>query len=376
MMNRALIVKSFFPELTIRGESQCDDVEKMQQAIEKLSGPNDSIFDCGAAGTVLRFLLARLSRLPGEFTLMGEERLFSRPMFPLIESLKSLGVESITLSANKIELKSHGWEPKSEIFVDLTRSSQFASAILLSCWNLPRDLTLTLSEEKKSESYMVMTLDMLRKLGMQFHLRHNTLRVLAGQKIQTNWMEIDPDMSSCFTLAAFAALTGSLELEGFPPSSTQPDFQFLKIMGAMGVPMTYENRVLKVSKAQRLNPIEIDLSNNPDLFPVLAVMLTEAEGESHITGIDHLVFKESNRIENTLLLMKEMGYDVHYEKGLCKIFGGRKGLKENKINFDSDQDHRMAMAAALAKQLGYNLEISRPEVVKKSFPEFWKVVKF
>ena len=217
LMNRALIVQSFFEKLSIVGESQCNDVVKMREALLSLSF--NEAMDCGAAGTTLRFLMARVSREEGEFFLHGEERLFSRPHQGLIKLLEQLDVKVDFPEKNYIRVVSKGWRNQKILKVDLSQSSQFASALLLSAWNLENDLTLELSVNKNSYSYLKMTMDFLIQMGMEINIESDKVKVPALQTLKIDQAVVEPDMSSCFAIAAFGASLGDVKINIFPTSS-------------------------------------------------------------------------------------------------------------------------------------------------------------
>lgn len=375
LLNRAWIVKSFFPELEIFGDSQCRDVMLMKQAVLQVLDSTSSRFDCGAAGTVFRFLLTRLSREEGEFELFGDERLISRPHHNLFQALRQLGCEIWIEAKSNIRIQSKGWHVEKPLAIDLLHSSQFASGLLLSAWNLPKPLQLQLGSQRNSYSYMQMTIAFLRKLGMEILEEDGRIVVPAYQTLQTENYFVEPDMSSAFALAAMAACCGQLEILQFSKESLQPDFRCVEILQKMGVSADIRNSVLQVKQAQKLEPFAVDLRNNPDLFPVLAILLSRATGISKITGIETLVYKESNRISNIIDLLSTLGFSCVYQNKEFTLKGQANHEYPPRFSFDPDQDHRLAMAAALAQFQGAEIDILNPTVVDKSFPEFWEILE-
>ncbi|MCB0378737.1 MAG: 3-phosphoshikimate 1-carboxyvinyltransferase [Bdellovibrionales bacterium] len=375
LFNRYLIAQSFFPDLQISGLSRCDDVSKMKAAIQALTLDPFQVYDCGAAGTVLRFLMARLSRIPGVFELTGEERLFQRPHRPLIDLLHRLGVDGQFTDRDWLRLSGQGWNPIDELNVEMQVSSQYPSAILLSAWQLPFDLNLKLSAQQRSQSYLKMTIAVLKDLGMEIFEDSHLVTVPSNQTLSKKHVAVEPDMSSAFVVASFATLCGEASISYFPSSSLQPDFSFIEILKSLNGFIEQKSGCLKIKKAESLKAAEFDLSDSPDLFPVLSLVLARAHGVSKITGIDHLIHKESNRIENTIDLLSRLGHSCQYENHSFYIQGApNKDYSGFSFKFDPDQDHRMAMAAALARQQGAHIDILNPNVVDKSFPQFWKIV--
>jgi 3-phosphoshikimate 1-carboxyvinyltransferase len=383
LLNRCLILKSFYPNFNIEGFSECLDVLKMQKAVEDFQKAKTH-FDCGSAGTTFRFLMARLSREGGSWNLICEKRLLERPQEPLYAALNQLGVEVNLISDTQINIQSKGWIINGPIKLDLDQSSQFLSALLLSAWELQSDLRIILSEERNSYSYLDLTIKWLSLMGMEIKLSGNEIFVPKKQKLKTFKYNVEPDMSSTFALTAHAVVNGNLWLENFPPNSLQPDFYFLEILKKISAKYHLvksdfpssdaEQFILKIEKTENLNPLEINLKDQPDLFPVLSVLLSRVEGVSRLFGIKLLQFKESNRLQNTKLLLDRLDIKTELFKDHFVIFGKKNHIYSSTFDFDPDQDHRMAMAASLAIHQGAKIKILNKDVVNKSFPEFWDIV--
>ncbi|NCN95347.1 MAG: 3-phosphoshikimate 1-carboxyvinyltransferase [Bdellovibrionales bacterium] len=367
-MNRALVAQSFFPDLEVIGQSEAADVKHMTEALAQIGSSN--VFQCGEGGTVLRFLALRLSREQGEFVLEGSPKLFSRPQEELVHILKQLGVSAV-LDSSRLMIKSKGWRPQGDtLLVPCGKSSQFLSAVILSAWDLPFDLFVSPQSLGLSLSYFKMTQQLLMNLGMNFKHWDHDFCVLKNQTISKEQISIEPDMSSCFSLAAVAAISGNLLLSDFPPISLQPDHSFIEVLRVMGVPIEISNERLKVTQAEALKPVSVNLKDTPDLFPVLAALCGLAEGESVLYGAPHLAHKESSRIQKVSELLSKIGCRVEErEDGL--VIRPPEGSYRRNFSFDPEGDHRLAMAAAVLLKSGLEFDLLHPEVVEKSFPEFW-----
>lgn len=386
LMNRALIVQSFFPQLKVSGFSESEDVHAMKSSLA--SAPKFQNLNAASAGTTLRFLVPRVSREKGRFEVHGSERLFQRPQQDLIPVMRALGVE-LEFKESSIVIYSEGWaKPTSEVLVSQTVSSQFLSGVLLSAWGLTFDLVLQRQGSKdtiKSESYLRMTLGLLRKLGMDIVEEGISLTVPAGQKLKVLEYSVEADMSSAFAIAAFAGCGFEVELLNMPVHSLQPDGVFPEILKAFSIEGTFQNIDLQsglqkwsFKKSGSLKAISWDLKDQPDLFPVLAVLCSQSEGKSILFGAPHLKAKESDRIQKTSQLLTAMNIVHQTRPDGIEIDGQPLGLQSSQksttdFEFSPDQDHRMAMAAALAKAFGYKIKILNPEVVQKSFPQFWQL---
>jgi 3-phosphoshikimate 1-carboxyvinyltransferase len=372
MMNRALLVQSYFPELKVLGDSDADDVRLMKNALLALREGRP--MDCGAAGTVLRFMAMRASRVPGKHILKGEKRLFERPQSELVKILSQLGV-SARLSADSLEVESAGWKMQGDtLLVPADRSSQFATAVLFNAWDLPFELFVSLGGKKVSEGYWKMSERMALQLGMKMDFWDGDFRLPRGQKVTANEIQIEIDMSSAFAIAAVASVSGRATLTDFPQSSLQPDAQFVSILAGMGVPIVRSANGLKVENAPRLNGVRVNLKNTPDLFPVLSALCALAVGESDLFGAPQLVHKESNRLEAMARIIERLGRTVERKPDGLRILDENPLKPGAEIDFDTDQDHRLAFAGAVFKAAGLPVKIRNPEVVSKSLPEFWKIL--
>jgi 3-phosphoshikimate 1-carboxyvinyltransferase len=380
MLNRALILKSWKNDLVIEGDSLCEDVLYLRRALNASEGLASGRYECGHGGTTLRFLSFRLSRKVGHFFLGGQSRLLQRPQQDLVDILSSLGVV-VSGSKEGLSIDSQGWQdPRGTLSVSTQLSSQFLSGLLLSSWELPFALRLKVSEERVSQGYLNMTLEMLSEAGMHWHWEEDLLLVPQGQSIKAQKMTVEPDMSSAFVVAALATIGGQAVLLNMPRYSLQPDFEFVKILREMGVGVEWCASGIKISSplsggSTALRPVEVNLKSCPDLFPVLAVLCSLAEGVSRLFGAPQLIHKESSRIDKTAELLQLMGVSFLVRGDGMDIHGrGRLPLRNDAFLFDPAEDHRMAMAAAVASQAGYVVDLSHPQVVKKSFPDFWQIL--
>ncbi|MCB0421405.1 MAG: 3-phosphoshikimate 1-carboxyvinyltransferase [Bdellovibrionales bacterium] len=370
VMNRLLICQSYSKDLRIDGDSQCDDVVLMKKALSEFDTFN---MYCGSAGTVLRFLAFKASRHAGNFLLRGTDRLLSRPIDDLLFILRQLGV-SASVGERGLEIASGGWLNKeSRIEVPRGKSSQFLSGLLLNSWDLDRDIEFFWSGDVVSDGYLQITIDTLRSLGMALDVRKESIHVKRRQTIAVSQAEAESDLSSAFAVATMAVLGGEAHFLKFPFLSLQPDLEFVKILQAMNASLDKTKDSLSVFKTDHLRPIDWNINDCPDLFPVLAILCSAADGTSVLHGAPHLAYKESDRIGKTAELLNKMKIENEIIEGGMKIIGNR-AVAQN-FEFDTDEDHRLAFAAGAARLLGHRIRILHPEVVTKSFPEFWEIAE-
>jgi 3-phosphoshikimate 1-carboxyvinyltransferase len=372
LFNRILIVKSYFPALAISGEASCDDVRFMREGIEQINSRSN--IDCGEGGTTLRFMALRVSRQPGVHTLKGTARLMQRPQQGLLDLLFQLGVKA-EFKGHELHITSEGWKkPSQPLKLQLSESSQYASALLLNSWLLDFDLDFELVGQKLSESYFALTSELVQHLGMHVQQEGSRFHIAPREQISKFDYEVESDLSSTFTIATAGALAGESCIQNFPVNSKQPDKAFLDIFKKMNVETEFKERTLHVRESLSLKAVEYNLGESPDLFPVLAVLCSFAKGVSRLHGAPHLVSKESNRIAKVSELLKLVGIKHESLADGMIIHGQPQQTLKTGLQFNPDQDHRMVMAASLLKLRGHGIHIHEPEAINKSFPEFWSII--
>lgn len=372
LLNRAFIVKSHFSEFNIYGDSFCNDVIVMKQATQDFENGKTTI-NCGEAGTVLRFMALRAAREEGEFLLTGSGTLLSRLPDDLIQILSQLG-SKVELTKEGFKIKSVGWKVMGDaLHLQAKLSSQFATAVFLNAWNYPLDLFITVPKSMLSMSYFKMTLNFLSSLGMSIYSNKTEYHIPKNQVLTNGSYVGEADMSSTFAIAAAAIINGEAKLNSFSENSIQPDTAFINILNLMNIDYEIENSSVHFFKQDEYKSIDISLKDSPDLFPVLSVLSSFASGTSRLYGAEHLIHKESNRIEATFELLSKAGVEVtKTEDGL--VIEGNPNIQPNSFSFDARNDHRMAMASALLMLKGYNIELTGKDTVNKSFPEFWDII--
>lgn len=374
LFNRALIVQSFFPSLDVKGQSNCDDVRAMKKAILTLIRKQP--VDCAAAGTVMRFMAFRAAREKGVHKLTGSERLLSRPQAEISYVLNQLGVQATT-EKDGVVIKSEGWKkPMMPVIVRRENSSQFASGLALSAWELDFPLDFKFSGSLVSEPYWEMTVEFVRSLGMEIERKGDVWSVPPGQKLQNNIYVVEPDYSSMATIAILGVLFGQATFTNLGSESLQPDFQFPSLLKSLGVQPQRSGGDTSFSQTSSLRPLKISMANNPDLFPSMAVLCSYAVGDSILSDAPHLINKESNRIEKTAELLKKAGIRTWSVDGGLGIEGRGREWTPRNFEFDPDQDHRMAMAAGIYKFHSPDIRVLDQGVVEKSFPDFWRILGF
>jgi 3-phosphoshikimate 1-carboxyvinyltransferase len=373
---RALVAKSFSQELEISYASCAEDVLNFEKCIQPLVQEN---YHVGQGAAPLRFLAIRLSREQGSFEISGSERLFARPQDELVDLLSLLGCKDIVLGKSSLKFRSIGQWPR-QVQVSAVKSSQMLSALLLSSWALKEDFEIHVSsfkgDELPSSSYLKMTVDFLRLLGMNLNFNQDKSFYLISkeQKIKIEKYVVEPDMSSIAILAFMGAVELGVCFSPFPETSLQGDEVVFEILKKSGVSVELLGEVLlkalTVHPCKNYSGLNWNLRPTPDLFPALACFLSKAQSASVLSGLENLNFKESKRLDLVAKLLNSVGVKTEKTQGTFKIFPVKE-LSTKKIVFNPEEDHRMAMAAALLNAMGAKIEIQNPTVVNKSFPHFW-----
>ena len=379
--NRVLMIGyygGFSPR--VKNFSTSDDTALLKNIIASLSYPYyHKEIDCANAGTVLRFLATALSFRPGEWILTGFDRMQQRPVGDLVDALRTMGAD-IEYVGNEgfPPLKIHGknlvethGRASLPIHVDITRSSQFASSILLAMpiVETRHGTSLHLDGDLSSLPYIDMTIDLMRKFGVDVHRDGRDIIVKPS-----HYQDVEYNVESDWTCASYwyeivaFSENGRARLRNLHLDSKQGDAIVAKWFEQFGVQsvqngndiiITHVETFPETSQNRRNYVYTFDFINNPDLYPTIAATCTGLGVKGDLTGLQNLKYKESDRVAAMTAELARV--KTH----------GRASLP---IVVDSHDDHRIAMALApLAMKIGA-IEINNAEVVSKSYPNFWKEV--
>ena len=344
------------------------------------------------AGTATRFLAATSALASGPVTIDGNARMRERPIGELAVVMPSLGVRVEYLGA-------HGYPPltltpqrrtPSNVSIELltTKSSQFISALLMLGPWLDGGITLRLRGEVTSPPYITMTLRLLDRLGAQVRSSEN-LRVLrVGPHAKTNpglaafEYAIEPDASGAtYFWAAGAILPGaSVGIAGLTPESLQGDARFPELLARMGARVeTGPAGVTTVHAPRTLLRTDADMTDTPDAAMTIAAVCAFAPGRSVLRGLRTLRVKETDRIAALQNELRKVGvrveHDVSEDPDALSITPPDSGIdcspSAPRVEFDTYDDHRMAMSLALIGLRRPNCFIRDPACVRKTYPGFW-----
>jgi len=251
-------------------------------------------------------------------------------------------------------------------------SSQFFSALLIISPYAKEKVTISSIGNVVSRPYLDITMDIMKDFGVKVkHKEYKTFEIEPGSyKARDYQIEGDYTQAANF-FAAAAILDGKMTVGNLKKDSKQGDIFFLRCLKLMGCYVEYGKGKITVEKKGRLKPIIADMNHYPDLVPILAVTAAFAKGHSEFTNIAHLKFKESNRLQAISAELNKMGIKTRIGDDSIIIKGGKpKGATISPHN-----DHRLAMAFAVAGLKAKGTIIENPECVNKSYPDFWKVFR-
>ena len=331
--------------LQLMGAAVSGSASSLTIHCEKL-GPAISVIDARNSGTTIRLMTGVASLLRSTTTLTGDESLIRRPMGPLAEALSQLGAKVVFIGKKDMPpLKVTGPITGDIAEIQGDVSSQFISSLLIACTQKESDTRIVIRGRTTSRPYVDITLDILREFGGEIEESEEGFLVHGPQELALDEYVVPGDYSSAaFVLAAGAITDGDVTVKNLDADSPQGDLKIIQHLRGFGANVSVQGDSVRVS-GNRLSGIEIDVSDTPDLFPVLAVVGAVAEGRTVITGGRNLRQKESDRIATTTGFLRAMGARVKPTEDGCEIMGGEK---LHGADISTEGDHRILMAAALA----------------------------
>lgn len=306
-----------------------------------LRAPSHEI-DAGNSGTTLRILTGLLSMFDTECTVTGDASLKTRPMGPLLDALRLMGVEC-TSADNRPPVTVKGPNRGGSTEIDGSKSSQFVTSLLMVSPMLDEDSSISIRGKLVSKPYIDVTVSMMRDFGATVEEDRNHYKVR-----NTGYKPAKYAVPSDFSSAAFplvaGALGGPITVKGMDLGDLSGDGRIIEILKQCGARVEAGDGEVTVSRGD-IKPMNLDLGANPDLFPVTAVLLSAAVGTSRIYGAPQLRLKESDRIESTVAMLNDLGVMAEETDDGCVIHG--KGVISGG-EVDNRGDHRIMMAAAIA----------------------------
>ena len=310
--------------------------------------------NCRESGSTLRFILPVLCALGIECEIKMSGRLPQRPLSPLWEELILNGAILNKPSEDTISVGGKLKGGRFKIRGDV--SSQFITGLLFASTLMKEEAIIEITSEIESLPYINITCDVLKSFGVSVEFKDNTFFVSGKLKSEEFYKEDGDWSNGAFFICANELSEKEIKTNGLSYSSSQGDKEILSAI-----------EELKKEKSV------IDAKNIPDLVPIISVLASVSPGTTRIINAKRLKIKESDRLKTANELINNLGgiseitEDGLFIKGIKKLKGG---------TVDSNNDHRIAMSAAVASIVCENeVVIIGAEAVKKSYPDFWEDFK-
>ncbi|MBR6229018.1 MAG: 3-phosphoshikimate 1-carboxyvinyltransferase [Eubacterium sp.] len=422
MTNRALLLAALAEgESVLRGAGMSEDSRVFMEALRTLGFDLDELSDTdgdisiricgcggllpvkkadvyvGSAGTAARFLTAMMGLSDGCYEVTSSDQMKARPMRELLEALEQLGASfsfheepyafPFTVYGRR-HTENTGKPLPDEIPLNIDRSSQFLSALLLCGPMVPEGFTIRLTGSREARSYVVITEHMMRQFGypeanndspeQQSHasVQLNQYTIIPSAVYRSRDYRIEPDVSAaCYFYAMAAVSGGSARVRGVNRKNTQGDMRFLDVLEQMGCEVTEEKDgdiLVSRDPNRPLHGLTVNMSDFSDQTMTLAAVAPFADSPTVITGVSHIRGQESNRILAIVTELTRLGIRCEEREDGVEIRPGTDSSGETLI--ETYQDHRMAMAFAVLGTGRPGVVIDNPGCCRKTFEQFFTVL--
>jgi 3-phosphoshikimate 1-carboxyvinyltransferase len=394
--NRALLVAAL-----ARGRSEItralfsDDTRYMQRALEALGvrvradqaaqsvvvdgvdgrfPVSRATLEIGNAGTAARFLTAAVALGRGTFVIDGSPAMRKRPIQPLLDGLRALGVDAESREGTgcpPVVVRAQGIAGgRARVRGDV--SSQYLSAILMAAPYAARDVEIEIEGDLVSAPYVTMTMSTMHEFGVQAEcLGDRRFRVASGQHYAGRRYAVEPDASGASYFFAAAAVTGSrVIVPRLGRRSAQGDLGLLDVLARMGCEVAIEADAITVQGPARLRAVEADFTRMGDVATTLMAIAPFADGPVTVRGIAQTHYEESDRPVAAATELRRMGLQVESTWDSVTIHPG----SPQPCEVQTYDDHRIAMSFAVTGLRAPGIAIANPDCVSKTFPEFFEVL--
>ena len=397
LTNRALIVAAMADGRSkLTGTLDSDDTQAMVDSLRRLgvdvehvSGSDQMTIEgtggrfhprasltIGNSGTSIRFLTAMLGMAGGQYRLDGVSRMRERPIGPLVDALRQLGVDIETESPRQcppVVIKDSPRVAGGSVPLSGDLSSQYLSGLLMAAPMADGPIELVIEGELISKPYVEMTCCVMESFGVQVKRDWGSNRffVAADQHYQARDYAIEPDASAAsYFWATAAILGGTATVAGLNRDALQGDVGFVDCLVKMGCSAEYQDDSIAVTGPAK-SGIKIDMSDVSDTVQTLAAVSLFVSGPTTVTNVAHNRVKETDRIGNLAIELRKFGAVVdEHADGLTIHPPGPNGFQEATI--ETYDDHRMAMSLSLVGLKQAGVEILDPGCVSKTYPNFFR----
>ena len=339
----------------------------------RIKKPAREIF-LGNNGTATRFLTSVAALGQGLFVISGEKRMEERPIKPLMKALQGWGVAIKSIKSTgcpPLEIMANGITGGLTILPE-GKSSQYLSSLLLVAPYARKKAELQVKGTVPSRPYVTMTLAVMDSFGIKAAANADLTHFDIEQGCyQARTYQIEGDASSASYFFAAAAITGGrVTVSNVPQKSLQGDTVLVAMLKKMGCQVSYDQGIT-VKGPEKLNGIEVDMGDCPDVAPTLAVVAAMAHGRTVIKNVAHLRIKECDRLNAMATELSRLGVRLE-EKSDQLIIDGVGPAALHGAEIETYNDHRIAMCLAVAGLVVPGVVIVNDSCVAKSFPDFWE----
>ncbi len=334
----------------------------------------------GSAGTAARFLTAMLALSDGEYKIDASEQMKKRPMKPLFEALTSMGAR-FTFLENEgflpVLVKGayfDGYKSSDTVEIDISKSTQFLSALMMVAPILKDGLNINITSEKKDGSYIRITTKMMEEFGCNVYHHGSLYQIKSNERYKRERYQIEPDVSAACYFYAAAAITGGKALvRHVHENSMQGDIKFIYLLEKLGCTVNDTKEGISVigTKDGQYNGIDVNMNDFSDQSMTMAVVAAFAQTPTYIYNIGHIRLQESDRIKGIVTELRKLGITVEEQQDAIRIIPSKmqSGIVKT---YD---DHRMAMAFALAGLRTSGIVIDDYQCCRKTFENYFEVLE-
>lgn len=326
------------------------------------------VINANNSGTTARLFSSVCALLPGYAVITGDASLKSRPMGPIISAVRQLGGKAFSTSGQSLLPAVFGGRMhRAHATLRGDISSQFASSLAISCPLKEEDTEIRLTGRMQSPAYLRLTLEMAELFGCRTELDGSTLYCTGGSGYTGRSITVPGDFSSAsFMLAAGAVTGGEVEVRGLDTRLTQADARISEVLELFGCTVSRRSHGIAVLPSS-LHGADVDCTPSPDLFPVTCAVAAASRGRSTVRGSSGLRYKETDRIQTTLSMLRRMGVRCSVDAETITVEGGK--VRGGYV--DVGGDHRIVMAACVAGLASAKgCTISNGESHAVSYPSF------
>jgi 3-phosphoshikimate 1-carboxyvinyltransferase len=336
--------------------------------------PPDNIVNAENSGTTIRFLTVMSALVNKGYTVLtGDESLRKRPMQPMLDALQQLGVQCYSTKMNgtpPVIVRGGGIKGGTAV-IDGSISSQFISALLISCIYADTDVTLKVKGYQVSAPYIDATLAIMKAFGVILKQRNKFSEYhICNDEYKSTFFDIPADFSTAALIIAAGVLAGNhLTIQGINFSLPQADSYIIEIIKSMGgkIKVDRQKGEVIVQGSSNLSGGNFDLTNSPDLLPVVSVLALKSTKTVRIMGIAHARLKETDRVSNIAIELAKFGAKVKELEDEITI---TPPTVIKNASVEAYNDHRLFMAFTIASMLTEKSTVTGAESVDVSYPNF------